>query len=129
MKRSTLSLAALLTIAAAGTVSAQTPAATPPAQGGQPGQNRGAQRMAMMMQGITLTAAQQAQVDSIVAKYQAQMPAMQPGQGRPDSATMANRREQMMRRDQEIRAVLTPEQQRTFDTNVQNMRANMPGRP
>jgi Spy/CpxP family protein refolding chaperone len=128
MKSRILSIAAMLTVASASAALAQTPAAAPQQGQGQ-GQNRGAQRMAMMMQGITLTPAQQTQIDSIVARYTAQMPAFQPGQQRPDSAQMANRREMTMRRDREIRDVLTTDQQKVFDNNVATMRANMPQRP
>jgi Spy/CpxP family protein refolding chaperone len=128
MKSRILALAAMLTVAGASAAVAQAPGGSPP-QGQQGGQNRGAQRMAMMMQGITLTPAQQTQVDSIVARYAAQMPAFQPGQQRPDSAQMANRREMTTRRDREIRDVLTTDQQKVFDNNVATMRANMPQRP
>jgi Spy/CpxP family protein refolding chaperone len=126
MKSRILALAAMFTVGTASVALAQGGGGTP-GQGG--GQNRGAQRMAMMMQGITLTPAQQTQVDSIVARYAAQMPAFQPGQQRPDSAQMASRRELSNRRDREIRDVLTPDQQKVFDNNVATMRANMPQRP
>lgn len=123
MKHRFLSLAAMFVLATASTALAQAPAGS---GGGAP--NRAAQRMQMMMNGITLTPVQQTSIDSIVAAYQTQMPAMTPGQ-RPDSAAMATRRETMMRRDRDIRAVLTPDQQKVFDNNVETMRANMPGRP
>jgi len=94
--------------------------------GGQPGQGRGRQ-MEMLMQGITLTDAQKASVDSIVQAYRAQMPATTPGQP-PDSATRAKRMEVMQKQITDVRAVLTKEQQVTFDKNVETMRQNM-GRP
>lgn len=96
--------------------------------GGQPGQGQGRGRqMEMLMQGITLTDAQKASVDSIVQVYRAQMPAMTPGQP-PDSATRAKRMEVMQKQIADVRAVLTKEQQVTFDKNVETMRQNM-GRP
>lgn len=97
------------------------------AQGGG-GQGRGQGRqMEALMQGITLTDVQKASVDSIVQAYRAQMPAMTPGQP-PDSAARAKRMEIMQKQNTAIRAVLTPEQQTTFDKNVETMRQNM-GRP
>ena len=98
------------------------------AQGGGPpqGQGRGRQ-MEMLMQGITLTDAQKASVDSIVTAYRAQMPPMQQGTP-PDSAARAKRMEVMQKQMADVRAVLTKEQQAVFDKNVETMRQNM-GRP
>lgn len=96
------------------------------AQGGGGGQGRGRQ-MEMLMQGITLTDAQKASVDSIGQAYRAQMPPMQQGTP-PDSATRAKRMEVMQQQFKAVRAVLTPEQQKVFDKNLEDMRANM-GRP
>jgi Spy/CpxP family protein refolding chaperone len=93
------------------------------AQGGPPpgiGQGGPGRRMQMLMQGITLTAQQQASVDSIVAAFRAQMPPFTPGQ-MPDSATMARRRELTDQQNAAIRAVLTPEQQAVFDRNLAAM--------
>ena len=96
------------------------------AQGGGGGQGRGRQ-MEMLMQGITLTDAQKASVDSIGQAYRAQMPPMQQGTP-PDSATRAKRMEVVQLQFKAVRAVLTPEQQKVFDKNLEDMRANM-GRP
>ena len=115
--RRILSAAAMLLIATAGTAVAQ----------GQ-GPNRAAMRMQALLNGITLTPAQQTRVDSINTAFQSQMPAFTPGQ-RPDSASMAQRRALGARRDSTIRAVLTPDQQATWDRNMEQMRANMPQRP
>ncbi len=102
------------------------------AQGGPPQGGRGGRMMEMMMKDITLDAAQKAKVDSIMAKHQAMMPPMAQGQ-MPDSATRAARREHMMKEQEEIRAVLTPDQQKTFDKNMAEMRDRMgrrgPGGP
>jgi Spy/CpxP family protein refolding chaperone len=89
--------------------------------GGQGGQGRG---MQMVMQGITLTDKQKASVDSIQQAYRAQMPAMTPGTP-PDSATRAKRMDVMQKQYAAIRTVLTPDQQKTFDKNLEDMRANM----
>ena len=96
------------------------------AQGGGGG-GRGRQ-MEMLMQGITLTDAQKAQVDSIGQAYRAQMPAMTPGQPM-DSAGRAKRMEVMQKQFAEVRQVLTADQQKVFDKNLEDMRARMSQRP
>ena len=107
-------------VALAGMVALAAPAAYAQGGGGG-GQGRGMQRL---MQGITLTATQQASVDSIEKAYQSQMPPMQQGQ-RPDSATMAKMREVRQKEYADVRKVLTPDQQKTFDKNIEDMRAQM----
>lgn len=108
-------------VALAGMVALAAPAAF--AQGGG-GQGRG---MQMLMQGITLTDKQKASVDSIEAAYRAQMPARTPGQ-QMDSTARAKMMETRQKQYADIRKVLTPDQQKTFDKNLEDMRANM-GRP
>jgi len=100
---------------------AQNPAA--PASGGF-----AARRMQRLLEGITLTPEQQAKVDSITARYSAQMPAFTPG-APPDSATRAKMRDLYTKQDAEIRTALTADQQKVFDTNVEQMRARMGQRP
>lgn len=95
--------------------------------GGPPGGGRGRQ-MEALMQGITLTDAQKAQVDSIGQAFRAQMPAMTPGTP-PDSATRAKRTEVMQKQYAAIRTVLTAEQQPAFDKNLEDMRARAAQRP
>jgi Spy/CpxP family protein refolding chaperone len=108
-----------LGLAAVPALSAQTPT-TPPPRG-----QRGPGRMqTMALEGITLTAAQQAKVDSITAKTRAQMPPMTPGSP-PSDADRAKMRSLSMASIQEIRAVLTPEQQATYDKNVAQMQQMM----
>lgn len=87
-----------------------------------------ARRMQRLLQGITLTPEQQAKVDSIGARYRAQMPAFTPG-AFPDSATRAKMRELNEQQDAEIRTVLTADQQKVWDDNVAQMRARMQQRP
>lgn len=96
------------------------PAAYAQGGGGQGG-GRGMQRL---MQGITLDAKQQASVDSIQKAFRAEMPPMQAGTP-PDSATRAKGREVMQKEYAAIRNVLTPEQQKTFDKNRDEMKAQM----
>jgi len=101
----------------------------PPGGGGRMGPGGFAQRrMQMLLNGITLTAVQQAKVDSIQKEYQAKMPAFTPGQ-MPDSATRAQRFELMRQQDMDIRNVLTTDQQAVWDKNVADMQARMPRRP
>ena len=84
----------------------------------------------MALQGITLTPAQQAKVDSITAKTRAQMPAMTPGTPPSDAD-----RQKMMSLStaslKEVRTVLTPDQQAIYDKNVaaiqQQMQQRMQG--
>jgi Spy/CpxP family protein refolding chaperone len=127
MKRRVVLLSALL-LAAPAIAVAQ---GTPPPAGGQQGQGPGAfaqRRMQMLLNGITLTAELQARIDSIQARFAAQMPAFTPGTP-PDPAARQQRRELMQRQDSTIRTVLTPDQQQVWDRNVEQMRATMPRRP
>ena len=127
MIRITLGLLAALALSA-GAATAQAPAGADQQQPA-PGQRGPGRRIAILMQGITLTAEQQAQIDSIQVRYRSLMPAMTPGTP-PDSASMAERRALMARQDAEIRAVLTAEQQVVFDRNLEQARQNMGrGRP
>lgn len=105
----------------ASTLSAQTQT-TPPAGG--PGQRGPGRMQAMALEGITLTAAQQAKVDSITAATRAQMPTMTPGTP-PSDADRAKMRSLSMASVQQVRAVLTPDQQKIYDKNVANMQQMM----
>ena len=88
--------------------------------GGPGGPGGAGRRMQALMNGITLTAQQQARVDSIVASIRAQMPAFTPGEA-PAPEAMQQRRALSARQDSLVRAVLTPEQQAVWDQNLQNM--------
>ena len=109
---------------AAQTTNDQLHAGQPPAGGGRGGM--GARGMAMLMQGITLSDAQRTQLDSVQAAGRTRMQAMRSqmmqGGGRPDSATMASMRQEMETQRSAMRAVLTPDQQKTFDANIAKMR-------
>ncbi len=96
------------------------------AQGGGGGGRGGARMMEMMMQGITLTDAQKAQVDSIQAKFQKEMPAMTPGNP-PSDADRQKMMDLRQKQNAEIRAVLTDEQKTVFDKNMETMRSRRPG--
>jgi Spy/CpxP family protein refolding chaperone len=107
-----------------GMVALAAPAAYAQGGGGQGG-GRGMQRL---MQGITLDAKQQASVDSIQKEFRAQMPPMQQGTP-PDSATRAKGREVMQKEYAAVRNVLTADQQKVFDKNLADMRAEMKNKP
>ena len=87
--------------------------------GGQGGPGRG---MQMLMEGITLTDAQKATVDSIGQAYRAEMPQMTPGTP-PDSTARAKRMEVMQKQYAAVRTVLTADQQKVFDKNLETMRS------
>lgn len=88
---------------------------------GGSGGRGGARMMETLFKGIDLTDAEKAQVDSIQAAYRAQMPAMTPGQA-PDPSARAARREIMQKETADLRSVLTPDQQKVFDKNVEELR-------
>lgn len=111
-----------------------TPATTPQTsvaqgQGMGDGMGRGmggGERMQQMLfNGITLTSAQQAQIDSIQARHRGEMQGLDPRNNPGDREKM---RQMMETRMSEIRAVLTPDQQAVFDKNVADMRARRGGR-
>ena len=125
--------AVLLAAGVAHPLAAQPPAGAPPAGGpmGGPG-GRGPGMRAVLFQGITLNAAQQAAVDSIQNASRERMRArmQQQGGGAPaDDAARAARREAMMQEMQSdraaMRAVLTADQRTAFDANVARMAARM----
>ena len=103
------------------------------AQGGGGGGGRGGGMMARLMDGITLTDSQKTQVQAIEDKYAPQMQQSRQKMrdarqnGTPtDSASMAAMRDTMKKERDEIRAVLTPDQQSKFDDNVKSMMSRRP---
>ena len=114
-----------------------------------PGGRRGGMR-ALLMRNITLSQAQQTQINAINGRYRAQHQQLRDearakwqgrgpatgtanGAARPDSATRAafhaereasrgRARERQQRQIAEVRAVLTPAQQTSFDRNVAELR-------
>ena len=88
--------------------------------GGRGGFNRS-------MNGIELTDAQKAKVAEIQAKYQPEMQAIrQSMQGGGDRAEAFKKIQALNdKRNPEIRAVLTPEQQTIFDKNLAEQKARM----
>jgi Spy/CpxP family protein refolding chaperone len=111
-------------------------ATTAMAQGGPPqgGQGGGNRQMEMMMQGITLTDAQKTKVDSIVAASRAESMKMRQDMqaaagGPPDPAMMDKMRAITTKRNDAIKAVLTPDQQAIFAKNLENMPQGRGQRP
>ena len=101
--------------------------ATADAQGGGAGGARGPGRggIQRLMTDITVSADVQTKIDSIVAKYRTQQMEMMGaagGGGGGMGQMTAEQRTKMMelntKRNAEIRALLTPEQQTQFDKNV-----------
>lgn len=94
------------------------------AQGGQ-GRGRGRGAMTALMANITLTPEQEAKRDSIVAKYQAERQALMPagggGMGGMDSTARAKLMELNNKQYDEIRGILTADQQKVFDENRKNL--------
>jgi Skp family chaperone for outer membrane proteins len=82
---------------------------------------------AMMLKDITLSPTQQSKVDSINAKYRDQMTALR-NEGGDRETMMQKRRDLMEKQRDEIKAVLTDDQKKVFDKNVEDMRANMQNR-
>lgn len=121
MRNKMVALCIGLALGAVAVAGAQSPGGDGAGGGGGGFSGRRTQRL---LQGITLTAQQQATVDSITAKYRSQMPPFTPGT-RPDSATRAKMRTLFGNQDEEIRAVLTPDQQKVWDQNVTEMRNRM----
>ena len=105
------------------------------------GQQRGAAMRDLaqspLFAGIELTDAQKVQVRTIGEKYNAQRQELRRAAGggagadgqrqRPDSATMAKTRELMVKQNDEVRAVLTADQQKAFDKNVSEQRNRQQG--
>ncbi len=114
MKRSIIAVIALLTTAL--------PAAAQQRMGGPPQSGAG------IFNGITLTPAQQKQVDSLYASNQPmrdKMRAQMESGQRPDSAQMVQLRAQRTKTLGTYRGFLTPDQQKVFDKNISEMQSRM----
>ena len=127
MRKLELVLATVMLVGSATVATAQ----DPQPQGGQRmggGRNMGA----MLMQGITLSAEQQAKVDSINAATGRQRQELMRDQSVDQETRRTQSRDLMTKQRDAIRALLTEEQKKTFDKNVEEMRSRAPqggGRP
>lgn len=82
---------------------------------------------AILFQGITLSPAQEAKRDSIEAKFRDQMMALRNAGG--DQQEMRQKRGEMMQKQRdELKAILTDDQKKVFDKNVEDMRQQMQNR-
>ena len=106
---------------------AQAATQAPAQQGGPGGQGGGRGGFNRTMTGIELTDAQKAKVAEINAKYQPEMQAIRESmQGGGDRAQAFTKMQALNdKRNPEIRAVLTPEQQVIFDKNLAEQKARM----
>ena len=125
MKKFQLVLATAMLVGATSIAAAQDPQpAAPQGQGGRPNAQ---QMMQRMMAGITLSAAQQAQVDSIVKKYGDERMALRQDQSMDQDTRRAKSRELMTKQSDAIKAVLTDDQKKVYEKNVADMQAQMGG--
>lgn len=130
MPKLRLSLAALSTCLALAAVTVtpahivaqemQGPGGGGPGGGGPGGGGRG-RMMQAMFEGIDLSDVQRKTIDSIRTSYQPQFEQLR-GQGESARPQM---RDLMQKQTADIRSVLTPDQQKTFDKNREAMRARM----
>ena len=104
------------------------------AQGAPPqgqGQGRG-ERSGMLLKDINLTDAQKDQIKTIREKYMPQQvelrKASQATGAQPDEATRTKMMDLQTKQAAEIRAILTADQQVTFDKNLAEMKARMESR-
>ena len=101
----------------------------PEGQQGQGGMRRGGGMGGMLLKDITLTDAQKDQVKTIREKYVPKQlelrKAVQATGGPPDEATRAKMTELQSQQSAEIRAILTPDQQKTFDHNLHELKEKM----
>jgi len=101
----------------------------PEGQQGQGGMRRGGGMGGMLLKDITLTDAQKDQIKTIREKYvpmQLELrKAVQATGGPPDEATRGKMMELQSQQAAEIRAVLTADQQKTFDHNLHELKEKM----
>lgn len=97
------------------------------------GQGRGGGMMMRLMDGITLTDSQKTQIQAVEDKYAPRMQQFRQKMrearqnGTPmDSASMQAMRDTGKKERDEIRAVLTPDQQSKFDDNIKAMMSRRP---
>jgi Spy/CpxP family protein refolding chaperone len=84
--------------------------------------------MQLLFEGMTLTDAQQSKLDSITAKYRAERQKLMPDGrqgGPPDDAMRDKMRAMMDKQTAEIRTILTADQQKLFDANVEKRKQAM----
>lgn len=120
MRKLQLVLAAAMLVGATSVATAQEPQPQP--QGQQQGRPN---MMAMLMQGITLTAEQQTKVDTIAKKYQDERQALMQDQSLDRDARRAKSREMMTKQSDEVKVLLTDDQKKVFEKNQADMQTRM----
>lgn len=122
-------LAAALCVGMTSVAAAQ---GAPPQGQGQGEMRRGGGMGGMLLKDITLTDAQKDQIKTIREKYVPKQmelrKAVQATGGPPDEATRAKMMELQNQQSAEIRAILTADQQKTFDHNLHEMKERMDAR-
>jgi len=99
-----------------------------PPSADEPGRAAMERRRELLFKDITLTPAERVKIDSIRARHRAERPAFTRGSP-PDSATRRSMRERMRAQMDEIRSVLTPDQQQLWDRNVAALRERRSSEP
>jgi protein CpxP len=122
-------IATLAFAVCAGMTSVAAAQGQPEGQQGQGGMRRGGGMGGMLLKDITLTDAQKDQIKTIREKYVPKQlelrKAVQATGGPPDEATRAKMTELQTQQSAEIRAILTPDQQKTFDHNLHELKERM----
>ena len=121
--------AALAFALCAGMTSVAAAQGQPAPKEGQGEMRRGGGMGGMLLKDITLTDAQKDQIKIIREKYVPQQlelrKAVQATGGPPDDATRAKMMELQSQQSAEIRAILTADQQKTFDHNLHELKERM----
>jgi Spy/CpxP family protein refolding chaperone len=124
-------IATLAAVFCVGIASIATAQGTQPPQQGQ-GEGRRGGMGGMLLKDINLTDAQKDQVKTIREKYLPQQvelrKAAQATGGPPDEATRTKMMDLQSKQAAEIRAILTADQQATFDKNLAEMKQRMESR-
>ena len=125
-------LGTLVCVAAATLTSCAHSQQTPPADSAAPRAQddaqgsrmryRGGPRGDRMLEGLNLTQDQRDQINVIRDRYRLQADSMRMGGAAHDSTSRSAFRSLMMQEMQEIRGVLTPDQQKQFDDRMAQMR-------
>jgi Spy/CpxP family protein refolding chaperone len=125
-------IATLAVALCAGMTSVAAAQGQPEPKAGQGEMRRGGGMGGMLLKDITLTDAQKDQVKTIREKYVPKQlelrKAVQATGGPPDEATRAKMMELQTQQSAEIRAILTADQQKTFDKNLHEMKERMDAR-
>ena len=96
-----------------------------------PQRQGGGNQMTALLQGITLTADQQAKVDTLTKKAQDAMQALRGDQTLDQDARRAKSRELRTKQYEDVKTILTDEQKKVFEKNLADLQARMQqgGRP